>query len=154
MSFYECAGMMSGIQKIYTYEQAGEIAALLAESAQHGGVMTLTGPIGAGKTTLIRVLLQRLGVREAITSPTFTYVSCYKTALGRSVYHFDLYRIQTVAQFEAMGFSDYLYEPGALVIIEWPEVIAPLLTMPVCTIALDYARTPNQRAILITMPGE
>ena len=114
--------------------------------------IAIEGNIGAGKTTLIRAFLKSLGVAEPITSPTFTYVSCYKTALGRPVYHFDLYRIETVSQFESMGFLDYLHDPGALIIIEWPEVIAPLLNMPLCAIILDYAPTPDKRSIMLTMP--
>jgi tRNA threonylcarbamoyladenosine biosynthesis protein TsaE len=115
--------------------------------------MLFQGPIGAGKTTLIRVFLKSLGVAEPIVSPTFTYLSCYRTAAGRAVYHFDLYRIERAAQFESMGFLDHLYEPGALVIIEWPEVITPFLTMQVCTLTLDYAPTSDKRSLILQIPG-
>jgi tRNA threonylcarbamoyladenosine biosynthesis protein TsaE len=141
------------IERQYTYDEVSDVVQLLQEAAVRCNVMTLQGPIGAGKTTLIRAFLKSLGVTEHVVSPTFTYVSCYRTAAGRAVYHFDLYRIERAAQFESMGFLDYLHEPSALVIIEWPEVIAPLLTMPVCAITLDYAPTADRRSLMLTMTG-
>ena len=139
------------IARQYCFEEVESVATVLSDVAERCAVITLQGPIGAGKTTLIRAFLRQLGVTEPIVSPTFTYVSCYKTAAGRRVYHFDLYRVETVAQFEAMGFLDYLHEPDALIIIEWPEVIAPLLAMPLCALALDYAPTADKRAITMTV---
>ena len=141
------------IERAYTHNEVGDVAQLLQAAAEHCAVMTFQGPIGAGKTTLIRAFLQRLGVTEPIVSPTFTYVSRYRTASGRSVYHFDLYRIERAAQFESMGFLDYLYEPGALIIVEWPEVIASLLTMPICDVTLDYAPTSDKRSLVLKMAG-
>jgi tRNA threonylcarbamoyladenosine biosynthesis protein TsaE len=141
------------IERQYTYDEVNDVVQLLHEAIKRCTVITLHGPIGAGKTTLIRAFLKNLGVAESIVSPTFTYVSCYRTAAGRAVYHFDLYRIERAAQFESMGFLDYLHEPGALVIIEWPEVIASLLTMPVCAITLDYAPTSDKRSFMLTMTG-
>jgi tRNA threonylcarbamoyladenosine biosynthesis protein TsaE len=137
----------------YTSTEVNNVVELLQIAAELCTVMTFQGPIGAGKTTLIRAFLKSLGVTEHVVSPTFTYVSCYRTAAGRAVYHFDLYRIERAAQFESMGFLDYLHEPGALIIIEWPEVIAPLLTMPVCAITLDYAPTADKRSFMLTMTG-
>jgi tRNA threonylcarbamoyladenosine biosynthesis protein TsaE len=141
------------IERQYTYDEVVDVVQLLHEAARRCAVMTFQGPIGAGKTTLIRAFLKSLGVTEPVVSPTFTYVSCYRTAAGRAVYHFDLYRIERAAQFESMGFLDYLHEPGALIIIEWPEVIASLLTMPVCAITLDYAPTADKRSCILTMTG-
>lgn len=145
---------METVRVLYTFEEVEKITQLLHNALKHCNVITLYGPIGAGKTTLIRNFLRGLGVAEPIVSPTFTYVSCYKTKAERSVYHFDLYRIESGAQFESMGFSDYLYEPDALVIIEWPEVIAPFLTMPVCSVTLDYAPTPEKRSLTLAMPKD
>ncbi len=145
---------METVRLLYTFEEVGNIAQLLHNALRYCNVITFYGPIGAGKTTLIRDFLRGLGVTEPIVSPTFTYVSCYKTKAGRSVYHFDLYRIESAAQFESMGFSDYLYEPDALVIIEWPEVIAPLLTVPVCSVTLDYASTPEKRSLTLVLPKD
>ena len=116
--------------------------------------MTFEGPIGAGKTTLIRVFLQMLGVSDTIVSPTFTYLSCYRTSEGRSVYHFDLYRIGDAQQFEMLGFHEYLNDPEALILIEWPAVIEPLLSKKRCHILLDYAVDPEKRVMSITVPKD
>ena len=144
---------MAIISRHYGYEQVIEVAQLLRDLSQSYSIITFQGPIGAGKTTLIRKFLRGLDITEPIVSPTFTYVSCYKTGSGRSVYHFDLYRIESARQFESMGFLEYLYESGALVLIEWPEIIVPLLHNPVCALVLDYASDYQQRVITIATEG-
>jgi tRNA threonylcarbamoyladenosine biosynthesis protein TsaE len=99
---------------------------------------TLTGPLGAGKTTLVRELLHAAGVTGIVSSPTFTYVNIYRIPHGKTVYHFDLYRISSLNEFLAQGFDEYLYEPDSYAFIEWPEIIKPLLTHAVCNITIDY----------------
>ena len=56
-------------------------------------IFTFTGPLGAGKTTLVQALLKASDVRDVITSPTFTYVNIYTNEVGQKFYHFDLYRL-------------------------------------------------------------
>ena len=99
---------------------------LLAEIKNHT-IVALIGPLGAGKTTLVSVMLRILGVIEPVVSPTFTYVNRYKTADGRSIFHFDLYRLKTIEEFEQLGFFEYLDQPNSLVFIEWPEIVLPIL---------------------------
>ena len=101
-------------------------------------VMTFTGPLGAGKTTLTRLLLQRCGVPDLITSPTFTYVNVYENKQGQTFYHFDCYRIKTTEDFKAAGFDEYLYQPQSIAFIEWPEVVMPILTHDVCHVTIEY----------------
>lgn len=101
-------------------------------------VIAFTGTLGAGKTTLISALLKDLGVEELVTSPTFNYVNRYQLKDGRIVYHFDLYRIKTLQDFVAAGFDEYLYAPESVSLIEWPQVVMPLLDRSVCHVTLDY----------------
>lgn len=135
--------------EIYGPEAVETVAQKLVQLVSTTTIMTFQGPIGAGKTTLIRAFLRQLGVADTIVSPTFTYLSCYRTAQGRMVYHFDLYRIRDAEQFESLGFCEYLFEPGALILIEWPVVIERLLPLNQCCILLDYAHDPEKRTITI-----
>lgn len=107
------------------------------------------GPLGAGKTTTIKALLRSCGVTGVITSPTFTYVNEYTNDKDEDFYHFDLYRIGSVEEFQAQGFDEYLYQPNSWVFIEWPEVIKPLLTHNVCWVSFDYHEDPDKRAVTI-----
>ncbi len=86
------------------------------------------GEIGAGKTTFIQALCAHLGVRESVTSPTFSLVNEYEgTAPGaEKIFHLDLYRLKDIHEALDIGLEDILYGP-AYCFIEWPELIEPLL---------------------------
>lgn len=112
-------------------------------------VFAFNGPLGAGKTTTIKALLRSCGVTDVITSPTFTYVNEYKNNQGEHFYHFDLYRIGSIEEFQAQGFDEYLYQLGSWAFIEWPEVIKPLLTHNVCWVTFDYHDDPEKRVVII-----
>jgi tRNA threonylcarbamoyladenosine biosynthesis protein TsaE len=90
-------------------------------------IFIFKGPLGAGKTTLIREILGACGVRDVITSPTFTYVNSYTNGKGERFHHFDLYRIGSIDEFFSMGFDEYFYIKNEWCFIEWPEVIMDLL---------------------------
>ena len=89
-------------------------------------VLAFHGKMGAGKTTFIKALCHVLGVREAVTSPTFAIVNEYAGQRESVIYHFDFYRIRRVEEAIDMGIEDYLYS-GHLCLIEWPELIEDLL---------------------------
>ena len=83
-------------------------------------VFALHGEMGAGKTTFIHALCEAMGVKDAITSPTFSIINEYKTASGETVYHIDLYRIKDEAEAINAGIEDALYS-GNTCWVEWPE---------------------------------
>jgi tRNA threonylcarbamoyladenosine biosynthesis protein TsaE len=95
------------------------IGAALAELLPKKGLVFLRGPLGAGKTTLVRGLLRALGHIGSTKSPTYTIVEPYELADG-NVYHFDLYRIADPEELEYLGFRDYIADQS-LCLIEWPE---------------------------------
>jgi tRNA threonylcarbamoyladenosine biosynthesis protein TsaE len=120
----------------YFLPQIDQVAYDLLLEAGNVKIITLTGSLGAGKTTFCAALLRQLGVQEAAPSPTFAYVNMYTAGDGRVVYHFDLYRLKNLQEFEQAGFFEYLYQPNSLVLIEWPEILLSVLSHQVCAIEL------------------
>lgn len=125
-------------EMVYTLDTINEAVKALQQILPFCKVLTFTGDLGAGKTTLVQALLQANGIHDYIQSPTFTYMSSYTNSTGHTFYHFDLYRIKNIHEFLDAGFQEYLYEPNSWAFIEWPEVIKPLLKNNVCAITIDY----------------
>lgn len=105
----------------------------------HRRVFAFYGGMGAGKTTFIKAICQQLGVKDAVTSPTFAIVNEYGSDIG-PIYHFDFYRIKNLAEVMDLGFDDYAYS-GHLCLMEWPELIEDLL--PDNTVSVHIEETDN-----------
>ncbi len=93
-----------------------------------GETVLLNGDLGAGKTTFIKYVLQELGVKENITSPTFTIMHEYKTKKF-DIYHFDMYRLSNSKEAIAFGIEEYLFQDSSrkLIFIEWAENISDII---------------------------
>ena len=108
-------------------------------------IFAFYGSMGAGKTTFIKAVCEAMGVEDAINSPTFAIVNEYEDADSNTIFHFDFYRIKSIAEVYNMGYEEYLYS-NAYCFIEWPELIEELL--PEETVKVTIEETPEgQRKI-------
>lgn len=90
-------------------------------------IFLLSGNLGAGKTTFVQHFGQYLNISHHITSPTFSIVHEYEIPhTQKKLYHFDLYRIQSIQELQSIGFEDYLLSDNYCC-IEWPEICLPIL---------------------------
>lgn len=124
-----------------------KIAHNISSNLTIGDVICLTGDLGAGKTTLAKLIIQNLlQAKEEVTSPTFNLVHTYDTAKGR-VWHFDLYRLEKSNDIIELGIDDAL-EYG-ISIIEWPQIIHDILPNHAVNIELSFSDQDHLRNLSI-----
>ena len=104
------------------------LGAALAQVVSPSAVIYLEGDLGAGKTTLVRGWLQKVGAGETAKSPTYTLVEPHVTS-GLNLYHFDFYRFTIPEEFLDAGLDEYFAEQG-ICLVEWPDRAAPYLPAP------------------------
>jgi len=114
---------------------------LAAATAGRGLVVSLVGPLGAGKTVFVKGLAEGLGIEPAaVSSPSFTIVNEYTARGKRRLAHVDLYRVESGRELEDAGFLDLL-EPGAVVAVEWGDRLPEVL--PEDRLEIRLARVPS-----------
>jgi tRNA threonylcarbamoyladenosine biosynthesis protein TsaE len=118
-------------------------AAHLAKVLSPGMVIYLRGDLGAGKTTLVRALLNALGYQGRVKSPTYTLLEQYEAG-GLNLRHFDLYRFRDPLEWESAGFNDE-FNGNNICLVEWPEQAAGLL--PAADIEIVFEILPDGRNI-------
>lgn len=130
---------------------AREFAALMGDYT----VFAFYGAMGAGKTTFISALARFLGVEEDMAnSPSFSIVNEYRSdTTAELIYHFDLYRLETLEEAMDIGIDDY-FDSGALCLLEWPERIEDML--PDDTVRVDIAvdEVSDARTLTVTLPDD
>lgn len=137
----------------YTIPKVDQLSDLAEELiAKYGNkkVWAFEGEMGAGKTTLIQSVLKELGITELEGSPTYSLVNVYDTESGRSIYHFDLYRLESLEEALDIGIEDMIYSNG-LSLIEWPEVAKNLLPDETIWFKLSILEE-NQNRVLKVCP--
>ena len=111
---------------IQSLDELGTVAEALIEAMSEASVFAFFGSMGAGKTTFIKILCQKLGVENVVNSPTFAIVNEYELPKGEPVFHFDFYRLERAQEALDIGYQEYV-ESGYLCLMEWPEKIENLL---------------------------
>lgn len=118
-------------------ENTQKIGKEIATHLKSGDVVCLTGDLGAGKTTLIKGIVEQLTSTNPleVTSPTFTYLHIYFGA--QTIYHFDLYRLSSPEDFLKSGFDEFLYQ-NKICCVEWPNKLPTSLSFQKVSIDIDY----------------
>ncbi len=110
--------------KINSINEMKKFGNQIGKSLKGGETICLQGNLGAGKTHLTQYIGEGMGIDEYITSPTFALLNIYNGEINLN--HFDTYRLESVEDFEELGFEDYLFSKDVN-IIEWPDVIFEFL---------------------------
>ncbi|MBP9217620.1 MAG: tRNA (adenosine(37)-N6)-threonylcarbamoyltransferase complex ATPase subunit type 1 TsaE [Sterolibacterium sp.] len=113
-------------------------------------MLYLEGDLGAGKTTLVRSLLTRLGHEGKVKSPTYTFVEPYAIS-SLDLYHFDFYRFNSPEEFLDGGFDEYFTAP-AVCLVEWPDKAAPYLPAADLRLLLDIRETGRVARLVAASP--
>ncbi len=120
-------------------EETIELGRKIGSQLKGGEVIAVCGPLGSGKTHLIKGIAAGAGAKDRrdVNSPTFVIVNEYAGRLD--IYHIDAYRLNSVSEFEMLGFDDFCY-PDSVVLIEWADKIESALQ------AIDYIRIELEHA--------
>ena len=133
--------------KNYQIANVSAVSAKIIDLAKDYKIWTFKGEMGTGKTTLIKSICKTLGVIDEVSSPTFSLVNEYITQNGKTVYHFDFYRIKSINEAYDMGIEEY-FESGNICLIEWPNMVDEIL-LNEKTFDLFISINDNKRSIQI-----
>jgi tRNA threonylcarbamoyladenosine biosynthesis protein TsaE len=132
------------IIKCRNVSELKSVAEQILETYSSEKLFLLSGKMGAGKTTLIKEMCHVMGVIDIVNSPTFSIVNEYKTAIGKSVFHFDLYRIKSPVELLDLGYEEYLYS-DSVCLIEWPELATNLMPPAYVMINIEVDEINGER---------
>jgi len=133
-------------------EETMNLGRKLGRIIEKGSTVCLTGDLGTGKTHFAKGFAEGLGIKDNITSPTFTIVNEYYE--GRMpFYHFDVYRVNDVEEILQVGFEEYVYGQG-VTLIEWADMIEPILPDELIHVKIEKTDHPDERKITIRSFGK
>jgi tRNA threonylcarbamoyladenosine biosynthesis protein TsaE len=127
-------------------DETVDLGIKIGKQLKANDIVALSGNLGAGKTTLIQGITQGLGVKDAVTSPTFALIHQYQGKL--LVFHIDLYRLDNFEQIHDLGIEEYFMSDGVC-LIEWSDKLGKLLPSKAYNIELKYLKE-NERQICVS----
>ncbi len=127
------------------------VAARLQPLLVPGDVILLGGELGAGKTTFTQGLARAMGITEPVTSPTFTLVHSYDAPGLVRLVHVDVYRLEHLQEIVDLGLAE-LFD-GAVTVVEWGEVAAPVLLPDYLEVRLDFGDGDDERMVAVAAVG-
>jgi tRNA threonylcarbamoyladenosine biosynthesis protein TsaE len=136
---------MEKIIEIDSLDELNKVAEAVIESLNGRTVVALDAPMGAGKTTLVSRIAEYLGSEDDVTSPTFAIVNQYEGK--RTIYHFDMYRIDKIEEALDFGSEEYL-SSGELCLVEWPEKIEVLLPEDTMVVKIEILSDTARRFVI------
>lgn len=134
----------------WSAQETRQLGRQMGQEAKPGDVICLVGDLGVGKTVFTQGFAEGLGIKEPVSSPTFTIVQTYDE--GRlPFYHFDVYRIGDVEEMDEIGYEDYFYGDGVC-LIEWANLIEEILPEKYTEIRIekDLEKGFDYRKITVT----
>lgn len=135
------------VYKSESFTETENIGFALAKSIKNGAVVAMFGDLGAGKTAFTRGFAKGMGIDCDVSSPTFALVNEYR-GNGKTLYHFDMYRISGWDDLYSTGYFDYL-DTGSSLIIEWSENIEAVLPEDCVRVTITKTDNVNERNIEI-----
>lgn len=140
-------GSMVEKHDTFSEEETYQLGVRLARLLGPGRAVSLEGDLGAGKTALVKGIAKGLGVRDTITSPTFTLVNTYEGDV--TLHHFDVYRIDDPEELYEIGWEEY-FNPNDVCIVEWGDRVPQMLPADVMRIRIIRDETQfNKRTIIV-----
>ena len=136
---------MEKIIEIDSLDELDKVAEAVIESLNGRTIVALDAPMGAGKTTLVSRIAAYLGSEDDVTSPTFAMVNQYEGQ--RTIYHFDMYRIDKIEEALDFGSEEYL-SSGELCLVEWPEKIEALLPEDTMVVKIEILSDSARRFVI------
>jgi tRNA threonylcarbamoyladenosine biosynthesis protein TsaE len=143
--------ILKEIMKIYIYcvdiEEMDNVARQLSRHLRPNDIILFTGPLGVGKTHLVKSITRALGSREVATSPTFSIVNFYSSPQC-PIIHIDAYRMHNLDEYKDLGLDDYF--PTSIIFVEWGNLVAELYPSSL-TINIEFsALSETKRNLLIS----
>ncbi|MGE5677612.1 MAG: tRNA (adenosine(37)-N6)-threonylcarbamoyltransferase complex ATPase subunit type 1 TsaE [Pseudomonadota bacterium] len=132
-------------------EETSKIGEQLGKLVGIGNIICLSGDLGAGKTAFTKGIAKGLGVADYVTSPTYTIINEYEGRLP--LYHFDVYRLNDVEEMYELGYEEYFFGDG-VVVLEWADIVKEIIPKERLWITILNSKGDDTREIIMEATGE